>query len=137
RHHHQDLGVLGFVVGGREQVPEQRNLTQPRQPAHVVGDGVDHHAAQHRALAVAQFDGVVNNAVAEHRLLDAADVVEAIHFGDLDAVLQQHRAVGVDLRRHINVDADRLIGELGVHQRVDAHASDAGLEAPGCGGYFL
>ncbi len=45
--------------------------------------------------------------------------------------LQRDFAVGVHVRRNVDIDADVEILELRIHQRVDADAANAGLERSG------
>src|SRR5689334_9981917 len=81
---------------------------------------------------------MIDSALADDRLRDAADVGVASYRGYLDLNLQANFAVGMNTRRNVNVDANFLILELGVDQRIDEARSGSGshahtgLEAP-CG----
>ena len=68
-------------------------------------------------------------ALADDGLRDAANIDKLADIGDLDFDMHRDLAVGMDLGRHRDVYADIGVGELGVHQWVDAHATDTGLEA--------
>ena len=58
----------------------------------------------------------------------------SLHAGDLEIDVHGDFAVVVHARRQVHVHAHVDVGELGVDQRVDADAADAGLEAAGGGG---
>ena len=90
-----------------------------------------HDAAQQVGLTVFQADFVLDLALTDDGLADAADVLLAGDGGNVHRDLQRDLAVGVDPRGDINVDADIEILELRVDQRVDAHAADSGLEGSG------
>ena len=67
-------------------------------------------------------------ALADDGLADAADIGLAGDRRNVHGNLQRDFAVGVHVRRDVDVDADVEILELRVDQRVDADAANAGLE---------
>ena len=73
-------------------------------------------------------------ALADDRLVDAAQVDVAGHARNVQIHVQRDIAVVVHARRDFHVDADIDVGELRVDQRIDADAADARLEAAGGGG---
>src|SRR5208282_2517750 len=86
-------------------------------------------------LAFLQPHVVFDLALADDGLVDSAQVDFAGDRGNIDHDLQTDFTVQVNARRNVNVHADVLILELGVHQRVDdtrgAGGAQAGLEAAG------
>ena len=67
-------------------------------------------------------------ALADHRLADAPNVRLPGHRGNIHRDFQRDFASGMHLGRNVNVYADIKILKLGIHQGIDAHAADAGLE---------
>src|SRR5215471_2369586 len=70
--------VLGMVLGGlAEQIPQDRNLRQARNSAELLSLLVFHDAAQKVGLTIFKADFVLNLALSNDRLADAADVLLA------------------------------------------------------------
>ena len=65
-------------------------------------------------------------------LADAADAGGAGHGRNIHRDLEGYRAIRVYLGRYVNVYAHVEILKLGIDQRVNADAANAGLERPGC-----
>ena len=73
----------------------------------------------------------------DDRLVDAADVLETHHRGNLEQNLHAHFVVGMNVRSHVDVDADIDVIELRIDQRVDADSADARLKRTGGHGHAL
>ena len=91
-------------------------------------------AAQKLHRALGHADIVRDLALADDRLVDAAQVDVTRDARNVQVDVQRDIAVVMHARRDFHVDADIDEGELRVDQRIDAHAADARLEAAGGGG---
>ena len=100
----------------------------PGMPLSDFGLRILQHAAEHVDFAFFQSNFVLDLALPNDWLADAADVGCAGHGRNIHDDLQRHLAVGVDLGRDVDVHADIEILKLCIDQRVDADAADAGLE---------
>ena len=109
-------------------------LASPGMPVMRLGLLVFGEAAQKLHRALGHADIVRDLALADDRLVDAAQVDVAGHAGNVQVDVQGDIAVIVHARGDFHVDADIDEGELRVDQRIDADAADAGLEAAGGGG---
>src|ERR1700678_4203374 len=69
--------------------------------------------------------------LADDGLADTANARLADHRGNFHGDLQGHFPVRVHVRRDIDIYTDIKVLELSVHQWVDTHATDAGLERSG------
>ena len=67
-------------------------------------------------------------ALPDHWLLNAANVLVGIHGRDVHRQLQRDLVGAVHVRRHIDVHADINVIELRVDQRIDSDAADARLK---------
>src|SRR5215472_10026988 len=70
-------------------------------------------------------------ALTDRRLTDAADVRTSRHRRNIQADLQRDFASRVHVRRHVNVYAHVDILKLSIHQWVDAYATNSWLERTG------
>src|SRR5688572_9186381 len=80
---------------------------------------------------------VVHLALSNDRLADAAQIDISRNARDIQIGFERDIAIVVNARYDLHVDAHIDELELRIHQRVDTHAADAGLEATGCGGLAL
>src|SRR5215472_4852573 len=111
-----------------KEVLEDRNLCESGNAGQLPGLLVFHDPAQQVGLTISQANLVLDLALSDDGLADAADVLLASNRRDVHGDLQSDFAVGVHVRRYVDVDADIQILKLRVHQRVDSDATDAGLE---------
>src|SRR5580704_771890 len=129
RHDSEDDFIFRMILRGlTKEILEDRNLRQSRNAGQRLGLLVFHDAAEQVGFAVFQADFMLDLALADDGLADAADVLLASDSGDVHRNLQRDFAVGVDARRDVDVDTDVKILELSVDQRVDADTADARLE---------
>ena len=128
-HDGEDDFVFRMILRGlAEEIAEDGNLRESGDAGERLGLLIFHDSAEQVGLAVFQADFMLDFALADDGLADAADVLLASDGGNVHRNLQRDFAVGVDARRDVDVDADVEILELRVDQRVDADAADAGLE---------
>src|ERR1700704_1742381 len=123
-----DFVFLVLDVSGGEQVLEQRNLREARQSAEGLDVLVLEDAAEKIDFAFLQANFVLDFALTDDGLRDAANIAVSGYGGNVHHHLERDFATGVDVRRDIDVDADIEVLELGVDERVDADAADTGLE---------
>src|ERR1700728_493802 len=129
RHDGKDDFVLRVILRGlAEEIAENRNLRESGDAGQRLGLLIFHDAAEQVGFAVFQADFMLDLALADDGLADAADVLLASDSGNVHGNLQRDFAVGVDARRDVDVDTDVKILELSVDQRVDTDAADARLE---------
>src|SRR5208283_3849877 len=93
--------------------------------------GVFHDAAEDVDFAFLHADLGFYLALADDGLADAADVLVGVHVRDVHGQLERDLVQPVHVRCDVDVDANVDVVELGVDQRVDADAADAGLERTG------
>ena len=128
RHHHEDnVVILDGVVPGAEDVLDDGNGAQPRDAAPVLRFLLVLNASQDAGLALAEADGLINHALADNGLRDAADGLGSALGRDLDLDLQGDVVVIVDAGCHLDVHAYVLVLELGVDQRADQRRGCAGF----------
>ena len=129
RHDGEDDLVLGMILRGlAEQVLQNGNLRQARYPAQRFRLLVFHDSAQQVSFAIFQADLMFDFALTNDGLADAADVLLSGNSGNVHQDLESDFAIGMHMRRDIDIDADIQILELRIDQRVDTHPADAGLE---------
>src|SRR5262249_8021399 len=75
-----------------------------------------------------QADFLLDLALANHRLLNAADVLVRIDSRNIHRDLKCDLVQTVNARCYVDVHADVDVVELRVHQWVDTYAANAGLE---------
>ncbi len=115
----------------REEIFQERNLRQSRECRSALGLLVFQDSAEQVDFAFLQADLVLDLALPDDRLADAADILERSHRRNIHRHLQRDFASGMHARRDVDVHADIEILELGIDQRVDADAADARLERSG------
>ena len=86
------------------------------------------YAAHDVGFAFPHANLVLDLALPDHGLLNAADVLVGINRRNIHGKLQRYLVGAVHMRSDVDVDANVDVVELGVDQRVDAYAADAGLE---------
>ena len=118
--------VLDVALG--KEVFQNRNLRQPWDAVQRADVLVLQNSAQDIHFAFLQADFMFNLALADHRLADAANVRLPGHRGNIHQDLQRDFAAGMHLGRDVNVHADIGVLKLGIDERIDAHAADAGLK---------
>src|SRR6185437_523452 len=126
-----DLILRGLLVVVAEEVLEQRNLRQSGDAGEVVLGALLQQSSEDAGLAFSQANRLVHGALAEDRLVEAAQVDGAALLRDGHLQLQRHVAVEVDGGRDLDLDADILVLELCVDQRADDRGGCAGLIGTG------
>ena len=128
RHHDEDdVVILDEAVARAEDVLEDGNGAEAGDAGPVLLLLLVLDAAEDAGLALAQADGLVDDALRDDGLGDAADGLSAALGGDFDFDLERDVVVVVDAGRHLDIDADVLILELGIDQRADQRRGSAGL----------
>src|SRR3989304_414106 len=118
--HDEDFVFELLLALGGEEVPQEGDLAEAGPAADGGALGVLDDAAEDVHLALAQADVVLDGALAEDGLLDAADADPAGDRADLALPFQGDLAVRVHARGDVHVHAHVLELELRVHQRVGA-----------------
>src|SRR6185437_5619137 len=126
--HEYRFSLTMFRLGLAEEILQQGNLRQSRDSRQALAVQVFQHTAEQVGFALAQADLMINFALANDGLGNTADIRLAGDGRNVHRDLQRHIAVGVHPRRDFNVYADVLVLKLGVDQRVDANAANAGLK---------
>src|SRR5260370_10395037 len=100
--------------------------------------GVDllEESAQDARFAFLQANVVLNFALADDWLLDAADGGGARYGRDFDGNFQTNLVVGMDAGRYVRVNADVDVLELRVHEGIDAGLAPC-LEASRSNGHAV
>src|SRR5580704_5027049 len=119
--------VLGRLP---KKIFQNWNLSQSRNSAQSLGLGIVQDPANQARFTIPQTDFVLNFLLSNDGLADAADARLVNYGGNLHADLQSHFAVGVHVRRDINIHADIQVLKLSVYQGVNTHATDSRLERP-------
>ncbi len=88
-------------------------------------------AAHDVGFTLAHADLVLDLALSDDWLLNAADVLVGIDRRNVHRKLQRYLVGAVNVRRDVDVDADIDVVELRIDQRIDAHAADARLKRSG------
>ena len=88
-------------------------------------------SAQDVDFALAHADLVLDFALSDHRLLNAADVLVGVDRRDVHGELQRDFVESMHTGRDVDVHADVNVVELRIDQRIDADAADARLERTG------
>src|SRR5260370_1311737 len=127
---HQFL-ALAVDALATEQFAKDRNVDEPRDTGPGFSVLVLPEAAQKLHCAFGHADIVRNFALADDRLVDAAQVDVSGHARYIQVHMQGNIAVVMHAGRNFHVDADIDEGELSVDQRIDADAADTRLETAG------
>src|SRR6202142_848795 len=127
----EDEHGLGFrvLLGSLpEEIFQDRNLGKSGYAGQRPGLRLFQHAAEQVGFPFLQADFVLDLALSDHGLADAADIGSSGHRRNIHRDLQRHFAFAVHLGGDFDFPAQFKILELRIHQRVDADAADARLE---------
>jgi len=114
-----------------EQIFQYRDSREPGITAQRVTLGILENATDQVHFSIAQAGFMLDAALADNRLADAADILRSTDRGDFECHLQSHFALGVNTRSDIDVDADVEILELSIDQCADTTEPAGGAEGTG------
>ena len=132
RNQHEDQFIVrALLVFGGEEVAEKRDRRKPRNSVDRLALVLLQDPAHDVGFTFAHANFVLDLALPDDWLLNAADILVRIHGRDVHRQLQRHFVSSVNMRRDIDIHADVNVIELRVDQRIDADATDSGLKRAG------
>ncbi len=116
---HHLAGIVLLIVLP-EQILEDRKLGQAGIAAHRLRFGVSQQASKQVDLAIFQAGLVLNVALADLGLAEAANVHRSGDRRDLQRHLQRHFVVGMNIGRDVDIYAYIEVLELSIHRAAKA-----------------
>ena len=126
--HEDSLGLRVLCGGLAKEIFQNRNLRQPRNSSQALALQILQHSAHQVGFTLAQADHVFDLLLTNDRLCDAADIGLTRHRRNVHGDFKRHIAVGVDVRRDVDIYANIVVLKLGINQGVDANPANAGLK---------
>ncbi len=126
RKNNQDFVFFVFDVVLREEVTQNRNSSETRPSGDAVSIRALDQPAHHADFSVFQAHIVIDDFLADHGLIDSANVYVAADGGDFNFDLERDVAVAVNFWSEVYVDAHVLILELCVYEGIDEAGARGG-----------